>query len=289
MNYPKISIVTPNYNKGEYLEYTINSVLSQNYPNLEYIIIDGGSTDNSINIIKKYENELSYWVSEPDNGMYHAIKKGFDKSTGDIMAWINSDDMYHPMSFYTIAEIFNRYSQVNWLVGASTHFDKYNRTISVYPSRYFSRINLLTNDYQWIQQESSFWRRNLWNKVGGINENLKLAGDFDLWLRFSEHEKMFITNALIGGFRLLDEGQFTSNLEPYINEVNLILHNHNINIYDKKKIKKLFHRRRLINIINLLKIFNTNLIHNYLLKDYINEQSTQFIHFDRIKQKFILS
>ena len=98
-NYPKISIVTPNYNGVKYLEQTIVSVLNQNYPNLEYIIIDGGSTDGSVEIIKKYESKLSYWVSEPDMGLYHAIQKGFEKSTGEIMAWINSDDMYVKGSF----------------------------------------------------------------------------------------------------------------------------------------------------------------------------------------------
>ncbi len=100
--YPKISIVTPSYNQGQYLEQTILSVIGQNYPNLEYIIIDGGSTDNSIEIIKKYERYLAYWVSEKDKGHYHAVQKGFDKSTGEIMSWLNSDDILHSilMTFY---------------------------------------------------------------------------------------------------------------------------------------------------------------------------------------------
>lgn len=93
VQYPRISIVTPNYNKKEFLEKTILSVLSQGYPNLEYIVIDGGSTDGSVEIIKKYEKDLAFWMSEPDEGMYHVIKKGFEHSTGEIMAWINSDDI----------------------------------------------------------------------------------------------------------------------------------------------------------------------------------------------------
>ncbi len=109
MTYPKISIVTPNLNQGKFLEETILSVLDQKYPNLEYIIIDGGSTDNSIDIIKKYEKNLFYWTSEKDNGMYEAIQKGFEKATGDIMAWINSDDLYHRNVFFVVAEIFSNF------------------------------------------------------------------------------------------------------------------------------------------------------------------------------------
>jgi glycosyltransferase involved in cell wall biosynthesis len=109
------------------LEETILSVLDQNYPKLEYIIIDGASTDNSIEIIKKYENKLSYWVSEKDNGMYDAIQKGFEKSTGDIMAWINADDLYHRKSLFIVAELFQKFVEINWLVGASTQWDEYGR------------------------------------------------------------------------------------------------------------------------------------------------------------------
>jgi glycosyltransferase involved in cell wall biosynthesis len=116
MNLPKISIITPNYNGGEYLEETIQSILTQNYPNLEYIIIDGGSTDNSVEIIKKYEDQLSFWVSEPDKGLYDAIQKGFDKSSGEIMAWLNSDDLYHKNAFFTVVEIFMKKEEQLMLV-----------------------------------------------------------------------------------------------------------------------------------------------------------------------------
>jgi len=105
--YPKISIITPSFNQGKYLEETIFSVLGQNYPNLEYIIIDGGSTDNSVDIIKKYENQLTYWISEPDNGQSHAINKGFMKATGGILAWLNSDDMYLPGVLDYVAKTIN--------------------------------------------------------------------------------------------------------------------------------------------------------------------------------------
>jgi glycosyltransferase involved in cell wall biosynthesis len=104
----KISIVTPSYNQGQYLEETIQSVLDQNYPNLEYIIMDGGSTDNSVDIIKKYESQLAHWESKPDNGQADAIKRGFDMATGDILAWLNSDDYYLPDTFNQVSELFAR-------------------------------------------------------------------------------------------------------------------------------------------------------------------------------------
>ncbi|WP_461485736.1 glycosyltransferase family 2 protein, partial [Pedobacter sp.] len=107
-DWPKISIVTPSYNQGQYIEETILSILNQNYPNLEYIIIDGGSTDHTVEIIKKYEDRITYWVSEKDNGQSHAINKGFEKATGEIFAYLNSDDCYYPNTFWEIANTYVR-------------------------------------------------------------------------------------------------------------------------------------------------------------------------------------
>jgi glycosyltransferase involved in cell wall biosynthesis len=115
--FPKISIVTISFNQSAFLEETINSVLGQKYPNLEYIIIDGGSTDGSTDIIRKYENQLSYWVSEKDGGMYEALQKGFNKSSGEIMGWINSDDLLQPNSLFLLAKVFSEYPECNWIEG----------------------------------------------------------------------------------------------------------------------------------------------------------------------------
>src|SRR6266540_2247918 len=113
--YPRISIITPSFNQGAFLEQAIRSVIVQNYPNLEYVIIDGGSTDNSIEIIKKYEKHLHYWISEKDNGQYDAINKGFAKSSGVIMGWLNSDDMYCPWALKTVSSIFSECPNIEWL------------------------------------------------------------------------------------------------------------------------------------------------------------------------------
>lgn len=210
MNCPKVSIVTPVYNQAQYLEKTIYSLLQQNYPNLEYIIVDGGSTDGTLEIIKKYEDKLAYWISEKDNGMYEAIQKGFEKSTGEIMAWLNADDIYIQNSLYVISEIFTSFDQVNWLTGSNTFIDESDRIIRIGNSRNLNRYDFLSNDYKWIQQESTVWRRSLWEKAGAlVNTELRLAGDFELWLRFLRYEKLYVIDAPIGAFRVRSSNQLS--------------------------------------------------------------------------------
>lgn len=202
---PKISIVTPSFNQGEFLEECIESVLSQNYPNLEYIIMDGGSSDNSVEIISKYKNYLKYWQSQPDGGQYAAIEDGFSRSTGEIMAWLNSDDKYHHNAFYKIAYIFSSFQNMEWIVGRQTCWDKcgdvsfVNRSLPTYGRERFMR-----KDYcdPHIQQESSFWRRSLWEKAGGyLRKDLAFAGDLELWLRFFRCAELHSVDAILGGFR----------------------------------------------------------------------------------------
>jgi glycosyltransferase involved in cell wall biosynthesis len=124
MNWPKISIVTPSFNQGQYIEETILSVLSQNYPNLEYIIIDGGSTDDTVEIIKKYESRITYWVSEPDRGQSHAINKGLQKCTGEIFNWLNSDDWYMPGALFDVANAFRINSRAQFVSGYENHVEQ---------------------------------------------------------------------------------------------------------------------------------------------------------------------
>lgn len=202
MKSPKISIVTPSFNQGRFLEATIQSVVNQNYPNLEYIIIDGGSTDESIEIIKKYEQYLHYWVSEPDLGHGNALNKGFAKATGDIMAWINSDDMYLPWCFHIVSQVFEQHPEVQWIVGWHTHYDVKGKIIKM--NRVYKNIyDFLLGNYAWIQQESVFWRRNLWQKAGGfIDESYKLMVDGELWSRFFLHANIYHVDCMLGGYRL---------------------------------------------------------------------------------------
>jgi glycosyltransferase involved in cell wall biosynthesis len=222
----KISIVTPNYNQGDFLERTIVSVLAQGYDNLEYIIIDGGSTDNSVSIIKKYESRLAYWVSEEDGGMYDAINKGFARSTGDILGWLNSDDILFPGSLKTVDEAFSSLSSVHWITGMPASIDEQDRIISFQPVQSWSRLKILAGQYKWIQQESTYWRRTLWDKAGGrLDPGYSLAGDFELWTRFFRYEDLHSIHISMAGFRKRSQHQKSlENLGEYRAQVVDILH-----------------------------------------------------------------
>jgi len=219
MNIPKISIITPSFNQGEYIEDTIKSVINQEYPNLEYIIIDGGSTDQSVEVIKRYEKYLTYWVSEPDNGHGHALNKGFSRSTGDIMGWINSDDMYFPWTFKALAKAFSSYNDIQWVTGLQSHFNKDGillRSNAVYKNIF----DYLTGNYKWIQQESTFWHKGLWKKVGSyINESYKFMVDGELWSRFFLHQELWHLNIPLGGLRQHGERRAINNRYQVLNEM----------------------------------------------------------------------
>jgi glycosyltransferase involved in cell wall biosynthesis len=245
VSYPKISIVTPSFNDAPYLERAILSVLSQNYPNLEYIIIDGGSTDGSVDIIQKYQKRLAYWVTEKDNGMYDAINKGFQISTGEIMGWINSDDRHQPGSLYTLAQVFSDYLEVNWVQGWPTVVDELDR-IFVHPhrhqiDRFFFYSKAYVKSRVFIQQESTFWRRNLWLKTGGkMSTDYKYAGDFDLWMRFFQYEEIYHLNAVIGSFRQSRGLQASKdNFEEYLNETFRIVESISLPDSERRRLRRL--------------------------------------------------
>ena len=211
---PKISIVTPSFNQAEFIEETIQSVLSQGYPNLEYIVIDGGSTDGSVDIIKKYEKYLTYWESEQDRGHAHALNKGFARTTGDIMAWINSDDKYLPKAFKIIGEIYTEFPEVEWTMGLYSNFDRDgalmggdNITRAVYKNVYSYIFNNLH-----IQQESVFWRRSLWERAGDhISEDVHFMIDTELWCRFFLLAELWHIDQVVGGYRTYGINRFHVN------------------------------------------------------------------------------
>lgn len=210
MSLPKISVVVVNYNLGAYLGDALRSVVEQDYPNLELIVIDGGSTDGSVEVIGRYAQHIHSWVSEPDNGQYDAVQKGFARSTGEIMYWINSDDMLQRRALHVVAEVFERFPDVRWLTGLASEYHPDGQGVQriTLPWCRWSRLRYLTYDFQFIQQESTFWRRSLWEEAGGsMTQELKLAGDMELWARFFRHAELHTVQSVLGGFRYRREGQ----------------------------------------------------------------------------------
>jgi len=194
MDQPTFTVVTPTYNQGQFIERTIDSVLSQAYPNLEFIIIDGGSTDNTVNTIRKYERHLTYWVSEPDRGQSHAINKGMQRSTGDFLTWLNSDDWYTPGALQTFADAARRHPHAGMIVGAGRIVDEHGGT--VYYKEPTDPITL-ESLYAWFNggsfsQPSSMFSRTAWARCGPVDENEHICMDLDLWLKIARAGFSFV-------------------------------------------------------------------------------------------------
>jgi glycosyltransferase involved in cell wall biosynthesis len=288
---PKISIITPNYNQADFLEQTILSVLGQEYPDIEYIIIDGGSTDGSVEIIKKYEKHLFYWVSEPDSGLYHAIQKGFEKSTGDIMGWINSDDKLHPGALSVIGEIFDSLPTVNWITGSPTGYDITGRTVVAARARDWSKYDYYLHDYKWVQQESTFWRRSLWEKSGAtLNLNIRYAADFELWLRFFRYEKLFTVATILGGFRFRSTQQLSlQHRDKYMKEAEDLI-NAEVAALPAEAKRHLSKYRRYLHAMAVLERFS-KLFRVLSLTPYFRKKLSDApgnIEFDPLNQRFHL-
>src|SRR5216684_782582 len=165
--WPRITIVTAVYNGEQDLEETIQSVVQQRYPNLEYIIVDDGSTDATVEIIKKYEQHLACWFSQPNKGLYAALNAGFARSSAEIMGWINSGDLLHTNGLFVVGNVFSCFADVEWLTGRPTVFDSRGMTVQIQHLPRWSRNRFLAGANRHIQQESTFWRRSLWQRAGG--------------------------------------------------------------------------------------------------------------------------
>jgi len=195
-------------------------VVGQGYPALEYIVVDGGSTDGSVDILERYKHKLAALIIEPDKGMYHAIQKGFALGTGTIMAWINSDDVLMPKALFTMARLMADIPSADWITGCQCVIDEQGCSVAVAPPRPWSQV-AFAQDHRWIQQESTFWRRSLWLKAGGLlSTKWHYAGDYELWHRFFNNAHLYSADVLIGGFRARTKNQASlEHLPDYEQEV----------------------------------------------------------------------
>jgi glycosyltransferase involved in cell wall biosynthesis len=200
-NYPLVSIVTPSYNQVRFLEETMRSALEQDYPKVEYIVIDGGSTDGSIEIIRKYADRLTYWVSEPDLGQTDAINKGFSQATGEILAWLNSDDTYLPGAISGAVGFLDSHPDVGLVYGDTNFIDAEGKIISKFNAQQTS-LKRLQRGGVYIPQQAAFWRAELWRKVGPLDPSFYFAMDYDLWVRLARVTEIRYTPQLWANFRL---------------------------------------------------------------------------------------
>lgn len=202
-DWPSITIIMPSYNQGRFIEESIRSVLFQNYPNLEFMIFDGGSNDNTLKIIKKYEKLIAFWESKEDRGQSHAINKGFSKATGEYVAWLNSDDLYYPGALMEIAKAIRANPTAGMIYGSGSKIDINSQVILEIPCRPYSKKLLATRFY--ILQQSSFIKRSILEKEDMVMESLHYTMDWELSIRVSRRAPVVAINSKIGMFRIYNE------------------------------------------------------------------------------------
>jgi glycosyltransferase involved in cell wall biosynthesis len=230
--YPKVTIITPSLNQGQFIEATIQSVLSQRYPNLEYIVIDGGSSDNTLSILNTYSDRLR-WVSEKDSGQTHAVNKGLKMAAGDIVGYLNADDLLLDGTLLKISRKFEAAPDIMWVTGQCRIIDEEDREIrkliTAYKNfwlRFPARSSLLITDY--ISQPATFWRVSTLNEFGYLDEKLHYAMDYDFWLRiYSKYPPAFIPEYL-AAFRIHTQSKNTNSghKDVYIDEERIVIQRH---------------------------------------------------------------
>jgi glycosyltransferase involved in cell wall biosynthesis len=198
--WPRVSVITPSYNQGEFIEETIRSVLLQGYANLEYIIVDGGSTDATLDVIRKYGEFLSHWESRPDEGQADAINQGFARSTGEIMGWINSDDTYQPGAVAHMVQALLDHPACRLVHGEAWYINEKGKRIGrIWPEKVFSRAYLLNRDP--IVQPTTFWWKDLWQQVGPLRNDLNWAFDWDWYIRANSRTRFLFVSRHIANYR----------------------------------------------------------------------------------------
>lgn len=246
----KISIITPSFNQGEYIAKTIDSVLSQNYPNLEYYVVDGGSTDNTVEILKSYGDRIK-WVSQIDTGQTNAINWGLKKISGDIISYLNSDDLLLPNSLQVISDTFDS-NKCEWLIGDYQIIDSQGRRVKKHAIvekykhlllAHFSR-NLLLTVNNFLPQPSTFWSKKAFKKIGLFDESLHYTMDYDYWLRLSKEFKPLIVQREFSQFRLHSQSKSVSGRVKMFEEELRVMEKHRPNLFQR-------HTHRLHSFVSL--------------------------------------
>ncbi|MBR9800646.1 glycosyltransferase [bacterium] len=265
---PLISVVTPCFNSQRYVRDTIESVTNQDYSNVEYIVIDGGSSDATLDIINEYSDRIAFWSSEPDSGMYDALNKGFRRSTGEIMLWINSDDWLHPGALSGLAKIYTDNPHVEWLHACNSHCNARRQVVTANSPRKWSKYDYYLGDYRWIQQESISWRRSLWEESGGtLDPQLKYAGDLELWCRFFRFAPLHTAGILTGCMRSHPIGQLSQLYHhEYCREAQAILDNARqlLTNSERRRLRLIQFSLLTLRMVRSLRILNTTALHQLI-------------------------
>jgi glycosyltransferase involved in cell wall biosynthesis len=235
-SWPRISVVTPSFNQAEFLERTLRSVLDQGYPNLEYIVIDGGSTDGSVDIIRRYADRLTFWVSETDSGQTAAINKGLRRATGEWVAWQNSDDIYYPGVFHDLADAASRHPKAEFIIGDMMLINEHDHSLR--DIRYVTPCYRgLLAEGMVLTNQSAFWRRSLHEKVGLLDEAYHYAFDYEWFLRLVQQAEAAHVARIWGGYRLHGKTKTSLWEHRFVEERQRILAGRTMSSWEKKLYK----------------------------------------------------
>jgi len=230
---PKISVITPSFNQAQYLERTLRSVLDQGYPNLEYIVIDGGSTDGSVEIIRRYADRLAFWVSEPDRGQTDAINKGLRRASGEWVAWQNSDDIYYPGSFHDLPALAAKHPKASLITGDMMLIDEHDRALRdiryVKPS-----YRALLAEGMLLANQAAFWRRDVHEQIGFLDEEFLCSFDYEWFLRLAQHAEGIHVARVWGALRLHGETKSSLQAQRFGEENQRILSGREMPAWQKK-------------------------------------------------------
>ncbi|MFC4599693.1 glycosyltransferase family 2 protein [Cohnella hongkongensis] len=221
-NYPLVTIVTPSYNQGEFIEATIRSVLDQNYPNLQYLVIDGGSKDQTIDILRKYEDRLS-WISEKDKGQSDAINKGFKMAKGEIVAWLNSDDTYEPGAIQAAVDYFVKHPEAALVYGEGDIIDRIGNKVKRFEATQEFDLWTLIHKWDYIMQPATFFKRKALEGVGYLNESLHWCMDWELWIKLASNYEVGYINQVIANSREYEDTKTSTGGWKRLKEIKLLM------------------------------------------------------------------